>query len=322
MPSQALPARSKLSKGGTRGKKVKVWSAVLVFLVLAAAWVGIQKAKDIINGRMIPTAEAEEGVIQRGVPVTVLILRDELVLTAQIGGTVKEIAGEGARVRVGSPVARIIPVDGVAEGTARAPGSTFELLTPKAGTVCYHPDGLEGVFSPQALGELNWDVLEQVENAEIPPTGGGTVLPGRPVAKIINNLSPSLLFTKVARDGPASTVKAGQSLLVEWEDGGLGNAEVITVRTQGAEVGLVLRLSPGDNLPHDRRVAARLVLERHTGVVVPVQALVEQNGKTGVMVLGKLGVSWQQVGVKARLDGKAVVDGLHPGARVLLNPTN
>ncbi len=222
-------------------------------------------------GALAPAAVAEAKVLVETASGEALALRAEELVAAPRSGRPRFLVPEGSRVRAGTPVVRLeLPA------SADARETSLLLVAPRAGRVCYHPDGWEESLPPEAWERLDPAVLfaRVVPRKEAPPS---FVVAGAPVFKISDDLVNPCLFVKLSRTS-FSSLRPGAAVDLEWQ-GGRGRA-----RVRAAGEYAVLELTAGSAaLPCRRRFRVRLYGGKYAGTVVPARALVRRGGRLVVV---------------------------------------
>lgn len=169
----------------------KFWKGLILILVLGVAllilWGLFRWGKAAVIRNMAETVTVNSGMLLNAADTEALILiGSENVITADIAGIFMPAVEEGQRVRKGEVIGGLISsaISAVDQGRP--------LLAQSTGLVCFHIDGNEGLMTRD-----NW---EQLDLAQLPQKDPGQTVPlgnwvdaGRPLAKILDNLSNPML---------------------------------------------------------------------------------------------------------------------------------
>ncbi len=123
-----------------RRRRRRPWRAFLVAGLLLGAVLGAGALRSWLNAEAAPAVvELTSGTVEVAYDLDAVVVRKELVVRAPAGGSVKRIAADGERVRVGAPVVEIVRTapsaeadksGGASAGPERAHGGSD---TPAAG---------------------------------------------------------------------------------------------------------------------------------------------------------------------------------------------
>ncbi len=284
-------------------------AAVLVVVAVTAARSLLAYARTMLSARLVQTVVAEEGILDITVTAEGLVVRQEHLAAAPATGTLEWLLGEGERVALDTPVAVIDT------GTARVP-----FLSPAPGILVRGLDGLEGVLSGQDLSRTDVAVFRALSLATRALADGAKVSQGTLVFKVVDNFQWFLVF-----DLPQE-----EAVLLEGRDshtlcfaGGRELVGKVALRRAGeGRVTLAYRLDEdlGEAL-QNRFVTASVIVARPRGVLLPVSALVERAGESGVYTVTKSVVQFRRVDVLGESGDRVAVSGLAAGHKVVVNPT-
>lgn len=293
----AFPWKSFLQKLGVTGL-----SGLVAWWVFLQLW-------SMVLPLLFRYHEVETGTIFRKLEVDqALVVRDEVVVFAPRDGTFSPVVPEGQRVAEREPVAVLQTSSG-----------TRQLLeAPRAGVVCYHTDGWEKVLTPASIQTLDLIKWDRALPGPVETGPGAPVEAGQPLLKIVNNLQPPLIWFKFDSEYldlfPAVGKKVRFSLGGEILEGTLKSLSTRGVIGQG-----LLELDRKELL-HERRVELNIIVVQAEGPVIPNQALVWQDQKSGVYKKTVQGYQWVPVQVLLQDEDYSVVEGLSRGDLVITNP--
>jgi putative membrane fusion protein len=312
--------RTRLTKERYKKTALKLLIAAAVVLVIVGiAGLALSRARDLVIERLVEVAPVQEGALEQTETVTGLLLHPATLITSPVRGQVDFLVPEGERVRVGTVIARVK----TNKGTADVDQVEMNLKTSRSGVVCYHPDGLEELATADILDKLPPSRIRELKSEPIDVRRQETVDAGEPVARIIDNLEPTLIYAEIPFGLFAEPLTEGGNIrFVIGKDGdSYEKAKIVALKGSGDKAEMVLALPTyRQDLIDRRQVEMKVLVRRFAGVVVPVAALVPKEGKNGVYTVHKGVVRWREVQVESRLKEQATVEGITPGTRIVLNP--
>jgi putative membrane fusion protein len=201
--------------------------------------------------------------------------------------------------------------------TPPPPAALGQITATASGIVIYQTDGLEG--------QLAIDKVDQWTPAAISALSGEpratteTVAKGDPVFKIVDNLSATLLA--VVPEGILSQMGAADVVTIRFDgrEGPPIAVRIIKQVRQNGEVLLVMNapVFPED-LVHQRRFRATIIMGRHEGIMIPRTALDVRDGLQGVWVVEGAGTRFHPVRVLGGTDEQLALEtDLKLGIRIL-----
>jgi putative membrane fusion protein len=269
---------------------------------------------------MAETVTVNSGMLLNAADTEALILiGSENVITADIAGIFMPAVEEGQRVRKGEVIGGLISsaISAVDQGRP--------LLAQSTGLVCFHIDGNEGLMTRD-----NW---EQLDLAQLPQKDPGQTVPlgnwvdaGRPLAKILDNLSNPMLGLEFGKKTIADTpgleaVEVGQTLRVKLLDKEPQTVKVVSIQQDAEKIRMAVQLDGfREDLIHLRRTPATLIVNQWKGFIVPREALVMREGVPGLYLLRKGWTRWKSVELVGETETQIVVKGLEEGDIVVTNP--
>ncbi len=270
---------------------------------------------ELVIASLVKVEQVQDGVIQSTVTAEGILVRNEETVTSPHSGTIRRIAAEGERVRVGQVVAQVA----IASLDSSNGVTMYNIKAPRSGIVSYRFDGLESVYTYQNLKELDLNKVEKLiaEYSEI--KSEGTVEEGKPMFRIINNLDPVYIITRLQN---GQTLPEKESFKISSGSGDKLFKAFITEQTFFNKPNQILfKVSYYDNwLMTSRKIKFNIITERYEGPVIPVSALVKKEGEDGIYTIYKERVKWKPVTVEGKSEGKAVISGVTPDVKVILSP--
>ncbi|NLC76524.1 MAG: hypothetical protein GX750_02755 [Clostridia bacterium] len=302
--------KKKRIKKNTAGKGFFPLKQVLILLVLGLiVWLNWDQVRLLMIKPFIRYYMVETGSVTQELAIDrAVVIRDETVLFAPRTGILKRLVPEGQRVAEGEAIAHILSPYG-----DRQP-----VLAVRPGVVSYYTDGLENVLRPEMMETINLSDLELRSHSLREALDGTTVEPGEPIAKIVDNLQPFLIWLEFDVEHWESFPLPGKKISLFWGDGEY-EGQVMKVTARGISAEAILSFHREDFL-WDREVSIRLVLAKEKGMKIPNEALVMEREETGVFKGTAKGHRWTPVTVKLQNEEFCIVEGLKRGDRIITNP--
>ncbi len=178
-----MPSRSRKKPGNLVFEGFAFYSVVMCALFLARQFIPAA----ISDVQSLTSAEVGETVYLDGI-----LLKDEIVTRAPANGLLRFTHPEGGRLEVGAKVADIemAPEQGTSE-------PAVAVYTDSAGILCNHLDGLESTLTPANRDVLDMPELEKIGGKQV--AEGTRVEKGQPIFKIIDNLSPVMIYGAISK---------------------------------------------------------------------------------------------------------------------------
>ncbi|MDT3700294.1 MAG: HlyD family efflux transporter periplasmic adaptor subunit [Thermincola sp.] len=274
--------------------------------------------RDMAVDHLAGAQQVKPGVIEIKVPAKGILVRDELVVNAPRNGVLRVLAQDGERVRVGAVLAQVV----VPSLESKVGETVFNIVTPRAGVVSYHLDGLENVYSPKNLTELDLNKIDTIKSEARNFTPGSQVEEGQPVCKIVNNLVPIniLAVTDKVLDIPEKFAKSKINISLN-DDRQVYQAALTEKAFRGKANQTLFSLENYDNsLMTAREQDFTVTTARYEGYIVPAGAIVQKEGQDGIYTIYKERVKWKEVKIEGSSQGQVVISGVTPETRVIFNP--
>ena len=235
----------------------------------------------------------------------------ETVIPAMADGTPKQLIKEGSHVRKGNAVYEV--------------GGQYS-YTNNAGLVSYQLDGLEGVTDLKKVCSSNLKERYHSLNGqtEKPPK---EVTAGMPYAKVIQTFDDVSAYITVPATAYTKNLKTGDEIMVRF----LGinydvKAHVLDIQEASEEKAMYIRAGLDlvkEKIFQQRIYKIELPYDRKKALSVPVEALVERDGKTGIYYLRRGTACWKEITIGAEWkDQKRVLvkEGLKEGDIIVTTP--
>lgn len=292
--------------GRRRKKKINRHATMILVAIMLVLLVLGWRVLPVISNGLASTAPVHTGFIEECWHGDGLLVRDESITLAPVGGWLHLKVAQGERVRVGNVIATIEDDE----------GRLLHTFTAKqAGIVSYQIDGMEHLQPDEPMVKV-WTQLRALRI--IQRNMGDRVEVDEPVFKIIDTLSTQLY---VAIKGEHELTVGGQ-VRVTLQDTQVF-MQVRKVEQQGDSI---LALLYSDQLPSmlcDYRYLPHLLVSRgrHYGAIVPTSSIVtDEKERTAVYLMVDRRPVYMRVQVIVKNKEEAVVSGLPIGGRVARRP--
>jgi len=312
-------ANTRPEKKGRAGvfivKAVLVISGILILLMLALSLIRM------FCNSLLEISPISAGELKKVYNTEGILVWDETAVAAPASGELKALVRPGERVRAGEGIAAVK----TSMDAAGKASTTALVRSTRTGVVIFHTDGLEGL-----LNSGKNDILEVVdrqdkENKNYNSFNNKTIIceKGKPVLKIIDNLSPLTVYLIKPEGFFSDLSKKNSSIFLEWNKN-IFPGWITEIREYGDRSVLVVQSSsyPSGLLDEKRKVPLVLPGETVSGYLVNEKSLVEKNGVKGIYIMAKQWVRWIPVKIEGVVDGKAAVSNsqIVPGTVYVANP--
>jgi putative membrane fusion protein len=315
MPRPRRNTKRNTLRKKTKGQIIRKKILIILLLVLAAG-IMYHPIKNLAVSKLIQYGTAQWKVLEQSVVGEGVIIRDETIIPAPVGGVFEPLVSEGEKVAAGRIIGYIKTQGATEEGEL----TKVPVQAPKAGLVSFHPDGLEEVLKPNLLGDLDWDKVSALfQENRAPVAGFPKAEKGKPICKIVDNLLNPYLFIQCPQDTLAG-VEKGQEMKVRLSDK-VATKTIIHEVKKSKEHNILLAevFDAPDSDLESRFVPVQVISHVYEGVTILKEALVRINGEEGIYVPRKGICKWVKVEVKGCVGEEAVVSGLDAGTEYIIN---
>jgi putative membrane fusion protein len=189
------------------------------------------------------------------------------------------------------------------------------LKAPFSGIVSYKIDGFEEVYNTENLEELS-EVDIKGLNSGIINIKTNQKKVGEPVFKIIDNFKWYLIAeVDPSYEDLLGAEKQG-SVWIEFSEGDSVRSKIYKKLDNGRLIFEVI--DHFDNLAFQRKAKFKIVKNMEFGIVIPVSAVVVENGEQGVIIKGPEGKQFKKIDILYSNAEQAVVEGLKRWEQVLI----
>lgn len=299
-------------KKTTKRSKIKLWQIIMAVLGLMI----LLHAVELVERSMIESAPARSGTLEESVQVQGLVIASGERVLSPAAGVVHYLVKDGDRVPVGKLLAEV-----TAAGVNIGGGKTYSVRAPITGIVNL-PSVTDDTISPlntQVVSQMSLAKLLQLEDASPAASqdANGGIRQGQEIARIINNLQPAYLVVELP-EGFSPQLKVDDELVLSIAAG--ERKGVVRRLEQDGQRRLAMLAVPADLISGNSRPMLVLQGREYAGQIVPLSALVDKGGQTGVYVAREGKLYWTQVEVVGQLEGQAAVEGLDENIQVVTNP--
>lgn len=275
--------------------KLQPKSAAFLFLIVFAVLYGIIYIVPKVTDIFTQSYTAEYGTLEAVHEARCVIVRDEQVYKASVGGQVERKKEAGQLVRGDS---LIVSVGG------------HEQYTDANGIVSYYYDGYESRLNTETLSTLNESFLEEYSQAQSreKEASSSKAETGDIIFKIIDNKQWFLVFWM--EEDEAASFEEGSSVKAAFDDLDPVAMKVYSKTKQGEKYQLILSCNRSyEDFDRYRIKDCRLITSSYSGIILETGSIVEEDGVKGVYVINKLGKSvFTPVSILSSYKGKTVVE--------------
>lgn len=202
------------------------------------------------------------------------------------------------------------------------PASSARIHAPLAGMVAFGVDGYESALAPVGRRFFYLGDRREQEGAML-IADGQFVEKGQPLGRIVNNYHWYFSFVLPAETGAriASLEEAELVFSLAPDRRLQACREEFYIDRLSEEYFITYRVD--EELPlfyQTRHVTAEIILDRHAGVLLPVEALVDDEGRTGVYTIVRGRARFQAVEIVYHKDQSSVFVDIPAGTQIILTP--
>ncbi len=281
-----------------KGARIKAVAAIILIITLIFLFRNSKDGKTFI---------VTYGEVTDALELNCILVREESVQYSPVDGTVKALANEGDRQKIGTLIAEI-----------SGPAGKRNIFSSQSGLVSFSVDGWEDILKPDHLKSFTKDFFSRVKIQNKVIRNGSEVKANQPLFRIVDNFTLFLLieiprgefYFRLNRDlhirfPRLDDKKYKAKVLFLNEDEGIG---ILEIKSFVAEF-LSLRKQP-----------VTIVKGIYSGLLVPVSALDVEKGVAGVWVAERGAPSFKIVKVIGQDDNFAVIEGLRVGDEIYRTP--
>jgi len=202
--------------------------------------------------------------------------------------------------------------------------SLFPVLAPEAGLVSYCLDGLEETLTPASVGRYATKDLLSPGRQGSATVDQARVEAGDPIAKVISDREA--FVATVVKNSEADRLAQVREVSLRFPaftGRREARATLFHVGQRERNGYCVVTYRTGellDGMVSVRQVEVTVVVEVHSGTILPRRALVHRGGQDGVFVLDVSVCRFRPVTVLGGNDKEVVVEGLEPRTEVISTP--
>lgn len=313
-PSKRQQSRKK------RRRNIDVIAAVIVVCIIV--FIGIALV-NYINYFRLNMVQVSKSTVSNTVDCDVVVLRDEQIIYAPALGQFINTYEDGAKVKEGSIIGYMSPVEGQVSGANQT-----AVYTDRGGLIYYELDGWEDTLNPVNILSLDWPaVFAQFEDETKTSSSQKDVLdntgPGRKIARIIDNLNDYYLCLHVEIN--IDNYRQNDRIVLEFPGlvGYTVEAHLVQTDQIDSQSQYLFATIDLDEPFFDtfRYGNAKIVGDTISGMKIPLSALTkDEEGNTGVFLSRMKELAFREVSVIYEGEDFALVSGLKITDRVAAKP--
>ncbi len=251
----------------------------------------------------VATLKVKLTKIEQSVSTEALLFSREVPVISPAAGKVQWLKRERERVRKGAPI-------------ARAGGKI--LLAKGAGILLHSVDEVTGVWDFETAWQKGWIT---------PPVGrpmvfndGDFVKKGVPIGRIFDNIFFYILV-RLKKDDFSPRWYDRRRITIAFphlkrEE----KAKLVKIKPEGRYVDMLLRLVGWDELCGLRCLKIKLIKRKLRGAVIPANAIIIKEGKSGVYLVKGGRVFFKEIRFKNLSSAVAITPDLKEGDRIVVEP--
>lgn len=279
----------------------KLLSRLLIIAIFSmVALILVLNIRQLIVCTVVKTDMLRAMETRQTVCAEILLIKEERVVTAPVGGQVNMLFEQGKRVRVGEKIAEITSGDGV---------RPVAVYSPVSGIV-QEIDGLENILTGEMANVIDVavvfadDIARPNERNSETPFG---INKGQPFCKIVDNLEPINCIAMSKNDEKIFS-ETGKNVTIICKGYNV-QAEVQedSDRTIGRAVLCV------NNYPCDfallRQAEVEVVTGNTSGLLVNDSSLVPREDEQGLFVVRGLRATWEPVNILGKVGESSIIEG-------------
>lgn len=275
--------------------KLQPKSAIILFLIVFAVLYTIIYIIPTVTDIFTQTYTAEYGTLETSLDATCVIVRDEQVYKASVGGSIERDKDVGQLVRSNS---LIVSVGG------------HEHYTDRRGIASYYYDGYEEQLNTDTLSQLDESFIEEYQSGQagVQEASSSSAEPGDVLFKIVDNKQWYLVCWLPEED--AGLFEEGANVKASYDDKEPVQMSVYSKTKQGDKYQIVLICDRSyEDFDKYRVKDCRLITSSYSGIILETDSIVEEDGVKGVYVMDKVGNAvFTPVSILSSYKGQTVVE--------------
>ena len=303
---------SRMQRLEHRDKMYNAVKVVLVVLATAAVLgigyrIGCQALVAVKNWNQ-EIEVVEYGTLEERLSAEAVVLNQEQIFLARDAGRFENLVKDKEKVGKGTLLGYFITNEG--KSTLRAP---------QAGIFVRGTDGLEEIFTHIDLAAVTPEVFQY---KPVPAFLDKPVQTGQPIYKIVDSLVPTRLLIRMTADKLESAVQPGVNVDILYENENWGQGRIAEMKQEAGDVMLLVQLDHfSDQTINKRFVKVEVVLDTHTGFLVPAEAIIEKDWEKGVYCAVGSSTKFKPVEIIKQKNDTVLVRGLDKNDFIVTNPT-
>lgn len=320
----AKRAEHSLRKKRGLSRAAKGITAISLILLVFICGSGIMKG--IIARFLVNAIPARTSVLEETKAADIIVIREEEVVPAPVSGRLEIACREGERIAKGTIVGYLVTL----EGTSLEKEKKVPLVSPRAGILSFQLDGYESVFKLENWTLLDIRKLEQEQGLAVQDNGDAReseesgermVEAGQNLFRITDNLQPNYLYLEIEAPLPEAVRNGEIEIRLNGPDGQLVRGSVADIYRDRDKYRTLVQVPGLPEIQNTRRAKGYYIVNKYQGVVLNRQVLVMKGDNTGLYILDKGQVAWQQVEVAGTVGERVAVTGLKQNDWIITAPS-
>ncbi|MCS7233094.1 MAG: hypothetical protein NZ900_03155 [Synergistetes bacterium] len=225
------------------------------------------------------------------------------LLVSPSSGKVTWLKKDGERVKKGSIVAKV---------------GDRDVLAGESGILLYGVDDLSGIWKLEDAWERG---IINIPSGKIRLIEDGSIVKaGSPIGEIRDNLFINLFLRVKKEDFDARWLEKRKISLVFPSFKREVLSKLVDIKVVEGDLFVILSLVGWDELVRLRSVDVRLIKRKLTGAVIPINAIIIKDGKSGVYMVKGGRVFFKEIKFKELSSALAITSDLKDGDRIVVEP--
>jgi len=281
----------------------KVIGIAFFIIIVISGYIFYSRVESASQPPRVATLSVKLTKIEESVETRALLFYEESSLVASSAGKLTWLKKHGERVRKGSPVAKV---------------GDRVLYAGSAGILLHNVDEVTGFWRLEeawAKGDMDLFISKPKEIED-----GAMVKPGALIGRISDNIFFYLLVRVKREDFYPKWYDEKRVLLIFPSIGKEKEAKLLRLKSLGNDLLMLLSFTGWDELSGLRYLNVKLVKRRLMGAVIPINAIIIKEGKSGVYLVRGGRVFFKELKFRELGSALALTLDLKEGDRIVVEP--